>query len=141
MVSEGVDIPRLRLGVFATTTTTELFFRQVVGGHHKIGLLVIKRVDLVRVLGIARQPRADVVNGTVTMRKPAEGFDPDDRMNPGCIVRSARLDADLRLFVGRPRIPDAPQLAFVHDGDEIELDVPAPRPVNTLGNLPISPVR
>ncbi|MBK5224675.1 MAG: DEAD/DEAH box helicase family protein [Acidimicrobiia bacterium] len=31
MVSEGVDIPRLRLGVFATTTGTELFFRQVVG--------------------------------------------------------------------------------------------------------------
>jgi len=31
MVSEGVDIPRLRVGVFATTTTTELFFRQVVG--------------------------------------------------------------------------------------------------------------
>ena len=31
MVSEGVDVPRLRLGVFATTTTTELFFRQAVG--------------------------------------------------------------------------------------------------------------
>jgi superfamily II DNA or RNA helicase len=31
MVSEGVDIPRLRLGVYATTTTTELFFRQAVG--------------------------------------------------------------------------------------------------------------
>ncbi len=31
MVSEGVDIPRLRLGVFATTTATELFFRQAVG--------------------------------------------------------------------------------------------------------------
>ncbi len=31
MVSEGVDIPRLRVGVYATTTTTELFFRQVVG--------------------------------------------------------------------------------------------------------------
>jgi superfamily II DNA or RNA helicase len=31
MVSEGVDIPRLALGVFATTTTTELFFRQAVG--------------------------------------------------------------------------------------------------------------
>src|SRR5207244_1470844 len=30
MVSEGVDIPRLRVGVFATTTTTELFFRQAV---------------------------------------------------------------------------------------------------------------
>jgi superfamily II DNA or RNA helicase len=31
MVSEGVDIPRLIIGVFATTTTTELFFRQAVG--------------------------------------------------------------------------------------------------------------
>jgi len=31
MVSEGVDIPRLRVGVYATVTTTELFFRQAVG--------------------------------------------------------------------------------------------------------------
>jgi superfamily II DNA or RNA helicase len=31
MVSEGVDIPRLRLGVFATNTVTELFFRQAIG--------------------------------------------------------------------------------------------------------------
>lgn len=31
MVSEGVDVPRLRVGVLATTTTTELFFRQAVG--------------------------------------------------------------------------------------------------------------
>ena len=31
MVSEGVDIPRLRVGVYATTVTSELFFRQAVG--------------------------------------------------------------------------------------------------------------
>jgi superfamily II DNA or RNA helicase len=31
MVSEGVDIPRLRIGVYATSARTELFFRQVVG--------------------------------------------------------------------------------------------------------------
>jgi superfamily II DNA or RNA helicase len=31
MVSEGVDIPRLRVGVYATNTATELFFRQSVG--------------------------------------------------------------------------------------------------------------
>ncbi|MBB6556121.1 DEAD/DEAH box helicase [Nonomuraea rubra] len=30
-VSEGVDIPRLRVGVYATPWITELFFRQVVG--------------------------------------------------------------------------------------------------------------
>ena len=31
MVSEGVDIPRLRVGVYATNTATDLFFRQAVG--------------------------------------------------------------------------------------------------------------
>jgi superfamily II DNA or RNA helicase len=31
MVSEGVDLPRLRVGVYATNTVTELFFRQAVG--------------------------------------------------------------------------------------------------------------
>jgi superfamily II DNA or RNA helicase len=31
MVSEGVDIPRLRVGVYASTVSTELFFRQAVG--------------------------------------------------------------------------------------------------------------
>lgn len=31
MVSEGVDIPRLRVGIYATNVKSELFFRQVVG--------------------------------------------------------------------------------------------------------------
>lgn len=31
MISEGVDIPRLRVGIYATNILTELFFRQVVG--------------------------------------------------------------------------------------------------------------
>ncbi|HWK25239.1 MAG TPA: DEAD/DEAH box helicase family protein [Solirubrobacter sp.] len=31
MVSEGVDVPRLRVGVYATNARTELFFRQVIG--------------------------------------------------------------------------------------------------------------
>lgn len=31
MVSEGVDIPRLAVGVYATSTWTEMFFRQAVG--------------------------------------------------------------------------------------------------------------
>ncbi|MFC5994035.1 FAD-binding and (Fe-S)-binding domain-containing protein [Pseudonocardia hispaniensis] len=42
-------------------------------------------------------------------------WDPDDRMNPGRVVRPARLDEDLRIFVGTPNITDAPQLAFGHD--------------------------
>jgi superfamily II DNA or RNA helicase len=31
MVSEGVDMPRLRVGVYATNVSTEMYFRQVVG--------------------------------------------------------------------------------------------------------------
>ncbi|MGQ0431655.1 MAG: DEAD/DEAH box helicase [Microthrixaceae bacterium] len=48
MVSEGVDIPRLRLGVFATTTTTELFFRQAVGRfvRHTGGSAAVERAWL-----------------------------------------------------------------------------------------------
>jgi Fe-S oxidoreductase len=42
-------------------------------------------------------------------------WDPDDRMNPDRVVRPAKLDADLRVFVGLPTIPDEPVLAFAHD--------------------------
>jgi superfamily II DNA or RNA helicase len=45
MVSEGVDIPRLKVGVYATNTITDLFFRQAVG-------------RLVRTTSGARQQRA-----------------------------------------------------------------------------------
>jgi superfamily II DNA or RNA helicase len=31
MVSEGVDIPRLRIGIYATNISTEMYFRQAVG--------------------------------------------------------------------------------------------------------------
>jgi superfamily II DNA or RNA helicase len=41
MVSEGVDIPRLRVGVYATHWISELFFRQVVGRFVR----VVKGVD------------------------------------------------------------------------------------------------
>ncbi|MCF7552963.1 FAD-binding and (Fe-S)-binding domain-containing protein [Pseudonocardia sp. WMMC193] len=44
-------------------------------------------------------------------------FDPDDRMNPGCIVRSARLDEDLRIFMGMPAL-GTPALGFTHDRGE-----------------------
>ena len=45
-------------------------------------------------------------------------FDPDDRMNPGCIVRSARMDEDLRVFVGMPGLAGEQHLAFGHDRGE-----------------------
>ena len=42
-------------------------------------------------------------------------WDPDGRLNPDRVVRPARLDDDLRVFVGLPTLRDAPALAFAHD--------------------------
>ena len=42
-------------------------------------------------------------------------WDPAGRMNPRRVVEPARMDDDLRVFVGLPTMPDKPQLAFAHD--------------------------
>jgi FAD/FMN-containing dehydrogenase/Fe-S oxidoreductase len=42
-------------------------------------------------------------------------WDPDGRLNPDRVVRPARLDDDLRVFVGMPGVRDEPVLAFAHD--------------------------
>ncbi|MDT7574222.1 MAG: hypothetical protein QOH17_555 [Pseudonocardiales bacterium] len=42
-------------------------------------------------------------------------WDPDDRMNPDRVVRPAKLDEDLRVFVGLPTLRDDPVLAFAED--------------------------
>ena len=42
-------------------------------------------------------------------------WDPADRMNPDRVVRPAKMDEDLRIFVGMPTIRDEPALAFAHD--------------------------
>jgi FAD/FMN-containing dehydrogenase len=41
-------------------------------------------------------------------------WDPDDRMNPSAWC-AAKLDDDLRVFVGMPTLRDEPELAFAHD--------------------------
>src|SRR6202012_90195 len=45
---------------------------------------------------------------------------PQDRMNPGTIVRPRKLDADLRVFVAGPRPAGRPQLALTHDHGSLE---------------------
>jgi FAD/FMN-containing dehydrogenase/Fe-S oxidoreductase len=42
-------------------------------------------------------------------------WDPANRMNPDRVVRPAKLDEDLRVFVGLPTLRDEPMLAFAHD--------------------------
>ncbi len=42
-------------------------------------------------------------------------WDPDDKMNPGRVVRPAKLDEDLRVFVGLPTLRGRQALAFTED--------------------------
>jgi superfamily II DNA or RNA helicase len=46
MVSEGVDIPRLRVGVYATTVRTKMYFRQFLGR-------IVRRIPTLRTLQVA----------------------------------------------------------------------------------------
>jgi superfamily II DNA or RNA helicase len=46
MVSEGVDIPRLRVGVYATTVRTKMYFRQFLGR-------IVRRIPTLDVLQVA----------------------------------------------------------------------------------------
>jgi hypothetical protein len=46
MVSEGVDIPRLRVGVYATTVRTKMYFRQFLGR-------IVRRIPTLKALQVA----------------------------------------------------------------------------------------
>jgi len=46
MVSEGVDIPRLRVGVYATTVRTKMYFRQFLGR-------IVRRIPSLKTLQVA----------------------------------------------------------------------------------------
>ena len=46
MVSEGVDIPRLRVGVYATTVRTKMYFRQFLGR-------IVRRIPSLAALQVA----------------------------------------------------------------------------------------
>jgi superfamily II DNA or RNA helicase len=88
MVSEGVDIPRLRVGVYATNTATELFFRQAVGRfirwlpgleNQNAYLYIPKDPVLVEFAGrILEEQRHQLEELVERIRREREGVDRDD---------------------------------------------------------------
>ncbi len=66
MISEGVDIPRLRVGVFASNVVTEMYFRQFCGrfvrtsGHRHDGEAFVYVPDDGRIRGLAARITLDV---------------------------------------------------------------------------------
>jgi superfamily II DNA or RNA helicase len=109
MVSEGVDIPRLRVGVYATNTVTDLFFRQAVGrlvrvsrpGLRQLAYMFIPDDARLRVFasGIAEQRRH-------SLRKPeANGDAPPPPSDVPVDPLARESEEQLSLFSAISSIP------------------------------------
>ncbi|MFP5379346.1 MAG: DEAD/DEAH box helicase [Vicinamibacteria bacterium] len=127
MVSEGVDIPRLRVGVYATAAKTPLVFRQIVGRFVRTqgGVAGERSYVFLPADALLRAHAAEVEDELRhVLRRPAEeapeAFDElperrrSERTEPEAFVPlSADVAPQLALFGGGPPPPAAP---------------PAPRP-------------
>ncbi len=145
MVSEGVDIPRLRVGVFATNTTTELFFRQAVGrlvrwvrgGGRQRAYLFIP--DDSRLRTHAHQI-ADARRHS--LRKPSEDLGTEEREADPTALDEPGEDEQLSLFaalaarpLGDPHVPDIGHGEDDRDDDDLEGDAEDPSLEMTLAPL------
>ncbi|MPY96275.1 MAG: ATP-dependent helicase [Acidimicrobiia bacterium] len=121
MVSEGVDIPRLRVGVFATNTTTELFFRQAVGrlvrwvrgaGRQRAYLFIPDDARLrAHAHQIADQRRH-------SLRKRHEYLGGDEREEGPAVLEAQVEEEQLSLFAALAARPiGAPEPADLHHDD------------------------
>ncbi|WP_165492165.1 DEAD/DEAH box helicase [Egibacter rhizosphaerae] len=120
MVSEGVDIPRLRVGVFATNVVTELFFRQAVGrlvrvradtGTHPAHLFIPDDVRLRAFAAQIGEERRHVLR----RREEDETEGDDDEFDEPPVEPVDSEDAQLSLFeaisartLGDPQVADPP---------------------------------
>jgi superfamily II DNA or RNA helicase len=104
MVSEGVDVPRLRVGVYATSARTELFFRQVVGRfirrtpaprHQMSHLFLPSDPSLKRLASQIEEER----NHALVAKAEGEEIERGERGDPGdpfhALSSSARRDDDV----------------------------------------------
>ena len=140
MVSEGVDIPRLRVGVYATVAKTPLIFRQIVGRFVRVAGVPADQESWLYLPAdpYLRQLAATVEDELRHGRRDDpfgdDGFDDQeeelpreprpevDEERPGFVPLSADVAPQMNLF-GEPE-PAAPQPAAARPAAEPELDVP-----------------
>ncbi len=120
MVSEGVDIPRLRVGVYATAAKTALIFRQIVGRFVRViagarvecswlylpgdPVLQAHAADVERELLHVLAP-ADAAEALLD--EPPEGGESEQTEAPAFVALSADVAPQMALFGGGPSPPAA----------------------------------
>jgi superfamily II DNA or RNA helicase len=116
MVSEGVDIPRLRVGVYATAAKTPLIFRQIVGRFVRTlagrpaelsylflpadRLLRMHAADVEEELRHVLKPPAEPGEGELDEREERRRTDPD--VPDAFVPLAADVAPQLALFGGGP---------------------------------------
>ncbi len=146
MVSEGVDIPRLRVGVYATTTSTELFFRQAVGRlvrwtrgvpKQKAWLFIPDDPRLRRLAGGIAEQRRHSLQKREKEEDGLAGFDdaeldqvpPDEeQMSLFAVISAGATDASSEDSAGGPD-DDADFDDDADDGPGFELELAPPPPL------------
>jgi len=136
MVSEGVDIPRLRVGVYATAAKTPLIFRQIVGRFVRTlpgraaepSWLYIPADPVLRDHAAAVQEdlrgalrECDATGGTEDLEQPSERQAAEPGSEPLFVPLSADVAPQLTLFGGpapAPRPAPAPAVAVASEATE-----------------------
>ena len=143
MVSEGVDIPRLRVGVYATTAKTPMIFRQIVGRFVRTGSgngdeswLYLPAEPILR----AHAARVEEEIHRVARREDGEEGEWDEReerletepdAQPEFIPVAADVVPQMNLFgeAGDASVQPAPAPLAIAEADDLDLpDEPAPVP-------------
>ncbi|GAA2725281.1 DEAD/DEAH box helicase [Cellulomonas aerilata] len=87
MVSEGVDVPRLAVGVYATSTATPLFFAQAVGRFVRArrrgetaSVFLPSVPQLLELANALEAERDHALDRPLTVEEQGEGFNPEDAL-------------------------------------------------------------
>ncbi|WP_448061321.1 DEAD/DEAH box helicase [Cellulomonas hominis] len=87
MVSEGVDVPRLAVGVYATSTSTPLFFAQAVGRFVRArrrgetaSVFLPSVPQLLALANTLEAERDHALDRPLTGEEQGEGFSPEDAL-------------------------------------------------------------
>jgi superfamily II DNA or RNA helicase len=116
MVSEGVDIPRLAVGVYATSASTPLFFAQAIGRFVRVRrpgeTATVFLPSVPHLLGLASEMEAQRDHVLGARKATDEGFDDglleraqraekaSDELAPGFEALSATAELDQVIFDG-----------------------------------------
>jgi superfamily II DNA or RNA helicase len=87
MVSEGVDVPRLAVGVYATSTSTPLFFAQAVGRFVRArrrgetaSVFLPSVAPLLALANTMEVERDHALDRPLTAEEQGEGYNPEDAL-------------------------------------------------------------